>query len=272
MSRRSMQVCALFALTAFIVLLLPLLIVIGGSFDGSGSAYLRFPPAELTLKWYRGLPATYIQAFGRSLIISTSAAVIAAAVGTITALSLARSSWRRGHFLEILFRLPLQIPFVVIGVAFMQFYYALLDNFDVHLLSTYTGLITAHVFFCLPYTVATVGAVITHSLSNIENAARIAGASEIRVLRRVTLPALMPGLFSGLFYAFIISFGDIPVSIFLAETRMQPLPVVIFQTLQFDFDPAVLSASTLVILFSVALIVVVRQVFGIDLVLRGAKT
>jgi putative spermidine/putrescine transport system permease protein len=94
----------------------------------------------------------------------------------------------------------------------------------------------------------------------------------VRVLRRVTLPALTPGVFSRLFYTFIMSFGDIPVSIFLTEARLQPLPVEIFQTLRFDFDPAVLSASSLVILFSVVLIVMVRQLLGIDLVMRGAKT
>ncbi len=139
------------------------------------------------------------------------------------------------------------------------------------LLDSYTGLILAHLFFCIPYTVATVGSVMTAGLGAVENAARICGASEARVFRRITVPALMPGVFSGLFYAFIMSFGDIPVSIFLAGSRVQPLTVQIFQTLQFDFDPAVLSASSLVIVFSVVLILAVRRLLGVDLVLRGAK-
>ncbi|MGE3871107.1 MAG: ABC transporter permease, partial [Pseudorhodoplanes sp.] len=217
------------------------------------------------------LPQSYVHAFLRSLFIATSAAVLATVIGTAAAVSLARSSLGRSHLLQTLFQLPLQIPFVVIGVVFLQFYYALLDLFDIQLISTYTGLIIAHLFFCIPYSVGTVGAVITPELRNIENAARICGAPEARVFRRITIPALMPGVFSGFFYAVIMSFGDIPVSIFLTRANLQTLPVQIFQTLQFDFDPAVLSASTLVIVFSVALIAVVRQVLGIDLVLRASK-
>ena len=272
MSFTGRLVCALFALLTFTLLLLPLIVVVGGSFDGSTSAYLKFPPTELSLRWYRDLPAAYVEAFGRSLIIASATAVLATLFGLIAAVSLARSSFAGHPVFEVLFQLPLQIPFVVIGVVFLQFYYVIIDSLGIRLIATYSGLILAHLFFCIPYTVATVGSVITGGLINVENAARIAGASEFRVLRRVTLPALMPGVFSGLFYAFIMSFGDIPVSIFITEARLQPLPVEIFQTLQFDFDPAVMSASSLVIAFSVLLIVVIRHVFGIDLVLRGAKT
>lgn len=271
MSGRGRVVCAVFALAVFATLLLPLVVVVGGSFDGSATTYLKFPPGRLSLKWYSGLPASYVHAFLRSLVISSTASVLATAIGVMAAVSLARSSLRHSAVVQTFFQLPLQIPFVVIGVMFLQFYYAAYDATGVQVLNTYTGLIVAHLFFCLPYTVATVGAVITTGLGAVENAARICGASEARVFRRVTLPALMPGVFSGLFYAFIMSFGDIPVSLFLAGSRVQPLTVQIFQTLQFDFDPAVLSASSLVIVFSVVLILAVRYVLGVDLVLRGAK-
>jgi putative spermidine/putrescine transport system permease protein len=160
---------------------------------------------------------------------------------------------------------------VVTGVVFMQFYYILFDATGLSLVGTYPGLILAHLFFCIPYAVASIGSVITPELENIENAARIAGASERRVFQRVTLPALMPGVFSGFFYAFILSFGDVPVSVFLARPATQPLPVEIFQTLQFDFDPAVLSISTVVVAFSVVLILLLRRLAGVDLVLAGAQ-
>lgn len=269
MSRRWLLVCALFAIPAFGVLLLPLVVVVAGSFDGSATTYLRFPPAELSLRWYLHLPPHYLIAFLRSLLISSSTAVLATAFGVAAAVSLARSSVRNTQLVQAVFQLPLQVPFVVIGVVFLQFYYTVYDATGVQLLSTYSGLILAHVFFCIPYTVATVGSVITTALENIENAARVCGATEVHVFRRVTLLALMPGVFSGLFYAFIMSFGDIPVSIFLAGAQVQPLTLQIFETLQFDFDPAVLAVSTLVIGFSVGLILAVRHLLGIDLILRG---
>ena len=112
---------------------------------------------------------------------------------------------------------------------------------------------------------------ITGDLARIENAGRIAGATEWRVFRRLTLPALKPGLFSGFFYAFIVSFGDVPVSVFLSTGGAVPLPVEIFQTLQFDFDPAVLSISSIVVVLSAVFIVFVQRVVGLDLILPGAR-
>jgi putative spermidine/putrescine transport system permease protein len=254
---------------AYLVLLLPLAVVIGGSFDGSASAYLKFPPEHLSLRWYVDLPAKYLQAFGRSLIIASTAAAMAMIIGIVAAFGIARGSLRHTTLVETLFRLPVQIPFVVTGVVFLQFYYILFDATGLQLLGSYPGLILAHLFFCLPYTVAAIGSVITPRLENIENAARVAGASESRVFRRVTLPAIMPGVFSGLFFSFILSFGDVPVTVFLSTGSKQPLSVEIFQTLQFDYDPAVLSVSTLVVIFSVALITIMRWVAGIDLILRA---
>jgi len=106
---------------------------------------------------------------------------------------------------------------------------------------------------------------VTGDLARIENAARIAGATEWRVFRRITIPALRPGLFSGFFFAFIVSFGDVPVSVFLASSGTAPLPVEIFQTLQFDFDPAVLAMSTIVVLISGVAILAVQRLTGLDL-------
>ncbi len=127
MSGRGRAVCALFALAVFAALLLPLVVVVGGSFDGSATTYLKFPPAHLSLKWYYGLPASYVKAFLRSLVISSSAAVLATVIGVAAAVSLARSSLRRSAVLQTFFQLPLQIPFVIIGVVFLQFYYAAYD-------------------------------------------------------------------------------------------------------------------------------------------------
>src|SRR6185312_10816785 len=117
MSRGGRAVCALFALIAFVILLLPLVVVVGGSFDGATRTYLRFPPRDLSLKWYLNLPPSYLHAFMRSLLISSSAAVLASLLGIAAALSLARSSVRRTQLVQALFQLPLQIPFVVTGVV-----------------------------------------------------------------------------------------------------------------------------------------------------------
>jgi putative spermidine/putrescine transport system permease protein len=159
----------------------------------------------------------------------------------------------------------------VTGIVFLQFYYLLFDAWRVPLIGSYAGFVLAHLFFCIPYAAGAVGSVITGDLPLIENAGRIAGATEWRVFLRLTLPALKPGVFSGFFYAFIVSFGDVPVSVFLSTGGAVPLPVEIFQTLQFDFDPAVLSISSIVVVLSAVFIVFVQRVVGLDLILPGVR-
>jgi putative spermidine/putrescine transport system permease protein len=191
-------------------------------------------------------------------------------LGALAALGIARGSLRGSAILETYFRLPLQIPFVVTGVVFLQFYYLLLDMTGFRLLGTFWGYVIAHTFFCIPYAVGAIGSVITASLDKVENAARVAGATESRVFRRITLPALKPGVFAGFFFAFIVSFGDVPVSVFLTSGGTAPLPVEIFQTLQFDFDPRVLAISTIIVVISSCFIVGIQRVIGLDLVLPAS--
>jgi putative spermidine/putrescine transport system permease protein len=258
------------AIFAYLFLLLPLFVVIGASLDSGAQAYFRFPPQEISLRWYVELPAKYWASLGLSFALAFTAGVFAIVVGALAALGIARGSRRGSVALETYFRFPLQVPFVVSGIVFLQFYYLLLDNFGIKLLGSFWAYVIAHTFFCIPYAVGAVGSVITPDLERIENAARVAGATELRVLRRITLPALKPGLFAGFFFAFIVSFGDVPVSVFLATGGPVPLPVEIFQTLQFDFDPRVLAISTVVVVLSSLFIIGVQRIVGLDLVLPGS--
>lgn len=259
------------ALAAYLILLAPLVIVVGASFDDGASAYFRFPPEHLSLRWYRALPTKYWQGLGLSCMIAIAAATISTLIGGLAALGIAKGSLGRSPVLETFFRLPLQVPFVVTGIVFLQFYYLLFDAWHVPLMGRYAGFVLAHLFFCIPYAAGAVGSVISEDLRRIENAGRIAGATEWRVFRRLTLPAVEPGLFSGFFFAFIVSFGDVPVSVFLSTGGPVPLPVEIFQTLQFEFDPAVLAISSIVVVFSALFIVFMQRVVGLDLILPGAR-
>jgi putative spermidine/putrescine transport system permease protein len=258
------------AFLAYAFLLLPLLVVLGASLDGGAQAYFRFPPQELSLRWFVELPVKYWSSLALSFAIAMTAGALAVVIGALAALGIARGSARGSAALETYFRFPLQIPFVVSGIVFLQFYYLLLDAFGIKLLGSFAGYVVAHTFFCIPYAVGAIGSVITRDLEHVENAARVAGASEPRVLYRITLPALKPGFFAGFFFAFIVSFGDVPVSVFLATGSAVPLPVEIFQTLQFDFDPRVLAISTVIVILSSGFIVAMQRVAGLDLVLPGS--
>lgn len=257
----------------FVFLLGPILAVALASFEGKATYHFRFPPESFTLAWYVRIPAKYWHALGVSLVLATVVASASTLIGAAAAMGLLRGvrPGPRQELLQAWFRLPLQLPFVVTGVAFLQFYNQLAASGGVDLLGSLAGLALAHLLVTIPYSVGAIGAVLARTSPRLEEAARTLGASEWAVFRQVLLPAIRPGLFAGFFYAFIVSFGDVPISVFLSSGGFVTLPVEIFQTLQFDFDPAVLALSTLIVLVSTALIMAVQRRIGFDLILPSAR-
>jgi putative spermidine/putrescine transport system permease protein len=256
------------AVFVYVFLLAPFFVVMVASLEGSQAFFFNFPPRQLSLAWYADIPAKYFRAFGVSLVVGVASAVVAGLVGTAAALGIVRGRVRQQPLVQAFFRLPLQIPFVVTGVVFLQFYYRLVDVIGVNLAGTLVGLVLAHVFVSIPYAVGTVSSVLVRLNPRLEEAAAVLGASGWSTFRRVTFPLIRPGIFAGVLYAFVISFGDVPVAVFLAGSNIVTLPVEIFHSLQFDFNPAILALSTIVVLFSLVLIVLMQRVVGLDIVLR----
>lgn len=257
---------------ALYVFLLGPIIAIGlASLEGKQTYHFQFPPETLSLAWYAKIPSKYIHALGVSVAVASITACLSGLIGSAAAIGLVRGGLRASGALQALFNIPLQIPLVVTGVVFLQFYnqFAVLTGVD--FLGSLAGLVIVHVFITVPYSIGTVGSVLMRANPRLEEAARTLGASEWSIFRRVLLPTLKPGVFAGLFYAFIVSFGDVPTAVFIASGEFVTLPVEIFQTLQFDFDPAVLALSTIVVILSVILILATQKLAGLDLVLPSAK-
>jgi putative spermidine/putrescine transport system permease protein len=161
-------------------------------------------------------------------------------------------------------RAPLQIPAVVIGLGFLQFYYLLGSMFGFNPSGTFVGLLIGHVFITLPFAIGSVTVVLQRFSISLEEAAISLGATDWRTFRRVTLPIILPGVWSGALYAFIISFGDVPVSMLLAGEHTAPFPVAMFNAMQFDFNPAILAISTLVLAGSCLVIWLLQRVLGVN--------
>jgi putative spermidine/putrescine transport system permease protein len=257
--------------SVYLFLLAPFLVVAIASLEGSRSFVFNFPPRQISPAWYWQIPAKYFQAFGISLVVAAVTSAFAGLIGTAAALGIVRARIPGKNLIQAFFRLPLQIPFVVTGVVFLQFYYRLVDVVGLNLAGSFAGLIVAHVFVTIPYCVGTVSSVLVRLNPRLEEAAESLGASRWSTFRRVTFPLIRPGIFAGILYAFIISFGDVPVAVFLGGGDFVTLPVEIFQSLQFDFDPAILALSTLVVIFSLVLIVTVQRVVGMDVVLHTGR-
>jgi putative spermidine/putrescine transport system permease protein len=237
----------------------PFVVVAGASLDNGNAFQIRFPPHGLSLARYAELQQRYFYAFRTSLVLGVSTAALATAIGLMAALGAMRGRLITAEALLSFFRMPLQIPFVVTGAVYLQFYYQLVATTGFNPMSSLLGV--------LPSTVSAIAAVVPRTDSALEEAAETLGATKSTTFWRVTFPMLRPALLAGAFYAFIISFGDVPVSLFLVTPANMTLPVQIFQDMRFDFQPSILAVSTLVSIISMVLIVGLQKLTGLDMVL-----
>ena len=247
-------------------LLVPFVVIVVYSLDGR--TFARFPPQDLSLKWYFDIPPAYTRAFITSLLLGIVVSALACLIGLAIGLGLARGHFRGKAVASALFRAPLQVPTLVVGVIFLQFYYMLAAYTGIQLIETFTGLAIAHLVITFPYTVGTIVALIDRFPKHLEEAAWSLGASRFSTLTRVIVPYLKPGIYAGMMLAFISSFGNVSVSIFLGGSSLNTLPVVIFGAMAYDYDPRLLAVSTIVVLFCAGLIYCVQKLTGLDIMLQ----
>jgi putative spermidine/putrescine transport system permease protein len=258
----------------FVFLLAPLVVVVGGSFSAPENeavvmSYVEFPPEHLTLKWYYEIPATQLRALALSFSLALSVALAACLIGVPAALGLVRGQFAGKSFMAAILRAPLQIPHVVTGIALLELYYTLGDLSGFYFQGTLVGLFLGHLFLAAPFVIGSVAAVLQRFNSRLEEAAFTLGASRWRTLRRVTLPIIMPGIFAGGLYAFIVSFVDVPVAMFLAPANGTTFPVELFYAMEQDFNPSSLASASLTAMFALILVIVAQRVVGLDNLLRS---
>ena len=106
----------------------------------------------------------------------------------------------------------------------------------------------------------------------LEEAALSMGASRWSTFRRITLPTIMPGVHAGALYAFMVSFSDVPISMFLTASGFVTYPVELFFGIETDFNPSVLASASLVIVFSLVALLLVQKVIGLDSVVHSGRS
>ena len=255
-------------------LLAPLVVVVGASFSGGETggqliSYVQFPPRHLTLGWYWAITAETYQSLALSIGLAAAAALGACVLGVPAALGLVRGGMRGRAVIEAVFRAPLQIPAVVTGIAFLEAFYAVADLTGLEVQGSFAGMLVAHIFLATPFVVGSVTAVLARFNTRLEEAALTLGATRFSAFRKVTLPVIMPGVVTGAAYGFLVSFVDVPVSLFLSRPGLVPYPVVLFNAMQQEFSPAILASATLVILLSCLLLLAVHRLVGLDSMLKS---
>ena len=255
---------------SYVFLLSPMVVVMGASLHGGEfSAAIKFPPEDPSFQWYSKIPMQQFEALGLSLIVAAVATLLAALIAVPAALGLVRSNFKGKFIVTTIFRAPLQIPAIVSGIAFLQFYYLIYDNSSLMLAGTIPGMLIGHVFIATPFLFGTIVAVLQRFDHRLEEAAHSLGAGKWRTLYRVTIPTIMPGIYSGGLYAFMVSFADVPMSIFLTAPGFVTYPVELFYALENDFDPSILASSSLVIIFCLIMLLGVQKMVGLESLLRS---
>ena len=222
-------------------LMLPVVVIALASL--SRTSYLTVPPRGLTLHWFTVVlaDAEYVHAIGFSVLLALVATAGSLATGVAASFALVRRRVHGAGAIAALLNAPLVFPGVVVGVALLQFY-AL-----VHVNGTLVGLAVAHMVITVPYVVRAVTASLQGLDPEIEHAARVLGASGPVAFFTVTLPLIRPGVVAGALFSFIVSFDNVPVSIFLLGAGQMTLPVKIFSAIEYGVDPSIAAVSTMLI-------------------------
>lgn len=244
---------------AFAFLLGPTLVIILYSFFPS--AYITFPPASLTLRWYGEAfrqHALFIQPLLTSLQIAFIATAISAVVGTLAAFGVVRHHVRFQSILNSFLLSPLLVPTLIVGFAGMLFLTA------IGMSGTYAGLIAGHVVITLAFVIQSVSVSLAGLDRSVEEAAMSLGSNAWRAVRRVTLPMVMPGLFAGAVFAWVTSFDELPLTLFLSTPKTLTLPVQLYGYLQQRSDPTFAAVSVMLIAISFVLLLILQKLGALD--------
>lgn len=241
----------------YIFLLAPLLIVVITAF--SSNQYLSFPPQGFTLKWFEVLPdeSIFVDGMKVSLIVGVCVTAVALAIGVPAALALERYNFKGKGAVLSLFLSPLLVPSIVLALGLVLIFSPL------NLTNTYEGIIIGHVAITFPFVVRTTMMSLATQDTSCEAAARILGASAWTVFRRITLPIIKPGVITGGVIAFIVSFDEAVISLFVAQSGLPTLPVQVLRYVENSADAAVAALSVILILISLAVVVIVERVMGL---------
>jgi putative spermidine/putrescine transport system permease protein len=242
----------------------PIVIVCLVAFTPEG--YLSLPTNGLSLRWFRAIAdyPEFLRAFRDSLWLAALSSTIAVLFAVPAALAVARYGFTGRQAMLGFFMSPLMIPHVVLGIAFLRFFTM------IGIGGTFVGLVLSHIVIVMPFSLRLVLAASTGMDRAVEHAAVTLGAGPITVFRRITLPLILPGVVSGWVLAFITSFDEVTMTVFIASPSTITLPVRMFLYIQDNIDPLVSSVSAALIFLTVIVMIILDRLVGLDRLFIGA--
>lgn len=244
---------------AGLLLVAPTLIVLVTSFTNAYS--LRFPPPGYSTRWYLALwndSPEILEAAQRSLEVAAMATAISVVLAVAAALALARRREAWARVLDSVFMSPLMLPTLALGLALLMLF-----NLSQQPLSTAT-LVIGHVAITAPYILRTTSASLAQLDPVLLESAMSLGARPLFAFRTVTLPLIGRGIAAGAFIAFMASFDNVAISLFLSDARSEMLPIRLWHIIEANLDVRAAAASGVLIAATVVLMLVMERVAGIS--------
>jgi putative spermidine/putrescine transport system permease protein len=276
----------------FVFLIAPILVIIPLSFNAQPyftftEAMLRLDPAGYSLRWYDSLltfgmqnpgaprdaawwadawrNAAWINAAKNSVIIGFFSTLLATVLGTIAALGLARPEMPFRRAIMAVLISPMIVPLIITATGLFFFYSA------TGLAGSYVGIVLAHATLGIPFVIITVTATLVGFDQSLTRAARSLGAPPVTVFFRVVLPLILPGVISGALFAFVTSFDEVVVVLFVAAHDQQTIPRQMWNGIREQISPAILAVATILVLISIALLTTIELLRRRSERLRGVS-
>jgi putative spermidine/putrescine transport system permease protein len=247
---------------AVVFLVAPTLILLITSFTDSES--LKFPPSGYSFRWYAALLDAHqlLDAAWNSLVVAVWTTVLSVILGVTAALAIGRSHAPWAKALDSVFMSPLLLPALAFGFG------ALIYFNIIGLAQSMIGLIFGHTAVCVPFVLRNSIAALSQLNPAMQEASESLGAGRLYTFRRVTLPLIAPGVGAGSFIAFMSSFDNVPVSLFLSDARTQMLPIHLWEIIETNLDVRTAAASGVIVVATLVLMVLAERFAGLTKQLR----
>ena len=234
-----------YSIGVFAFLVVPLLVVVPVSF--SSGMYLQFPPPGFSLHWYQDYfnDPQWIDATVLSVKIALTVVVFAVSIGLLAAVVIVRMPFPGIGLVRMILMTPLIVPSVVVAIAVYSVYVTF------HLIGSFIGIVLAHTILALPFTVVLLVSGFQRVDRRLEEASYTMGASVAWTFRHVTLPILRPSIFAAAIFAFIASWDEIIMVIFIGGGAGTTLPLRMFNYLRTEINPTIAAVSTLLLVFAI---------------------
>ena len=254
--RRRIRFSVIYQVILLLLMYIPICVVVIYSFNESRNSTIW---TGWRLDWYRKLMKnrSLLEALKNSVILATISSGAAGIIGTLGAVGMARIGWRSKGVVEYISSMPIMIPEIILGMVFMAFFAMLNLPFGM------VTLVLGHTTFCVPYVYMMVKASLVGIDRSLGEAAKDLGASERRAFFDITLPLILPAVFSGMLLAFAMSLDDVVISIFVTGAKTNTLPIRIYTQLKSGVTPEINALCTLMLAVTFLLVGMSRLLGGI---------